>query len=170
MSKNKLLLDDYPIILLPVLARLGLSACEAALLQQIHYWIVVNRRANRNFKDGYFWTFNTYEKWADELAFWKYDKVKKSINSLEKKGLLISSAFNRLSIDRTKWYRIDYEALNSLYEVSGNGQGKSHSPTGQNALIGENTEREGCLDPETPVNYDDWPVIEMRYAIHKGIA
>ena len=39
---------------------------------------------------------------------------KKRLKNLEKSGLVISANYNKLKIDRTKWYRIDYGILETL--------------------------------------------------------
>ena len=55
---TKLLLDEYPLLVLPKLAeKIGLN--ESIVLQQIHYWNVQNERIKNNFKDGHYWTYNS---------------------------------------------------------------------------------------------------------------
>jgi hypothetical protein len=113
MNNNNLLIQEEPLIVLPSLAvKVGLN--EAIVLQQIHYWVQLNKKMKNNFRDGYYWTYNTYEQWQKQFPFWHVITIKRIIASLEKKGLIISANYNKLSIDRTKWYRIDYERLESL--------------------------------------------------------
>lgn len=166
MEAGNLLLDEYPLILIRGLAHIGLSACEAAILQQVHYWTKLNKKAGRNFKEDYFWTFNTYEAWAEELAFWKFDKIKRSIASLEKKGLLVSANYNRLVIDRTKWYRVDYDALKSMKLVSGNAQGNLPRPTGQNPPIVNKTDFQGNL----PLKGSPEAIADMAFRVRMANA
>ena len=50
---KNLLLDSYPLLIAPELAvAVGLN--EAIVLQQIHYWTEINRKANKNQRDGYY--------------------------------------------------------------------------------------------------------------------
>lgn len=110
---SKLLFDTYPLVIDPQLAvRVGLN--EAIILQQIHYWIQINAKANRNHRDGHFWTYNSYEGWQEQFPFWSLRTIKRLFTSLEKRGLIITANYNRLKLDRTKWYRINYKALQSL--------------------------------------------------------
>jgi len=111
---SKLLFDEQPIVVSCELAKLiGLN--EAIVLQQIHYWIEINRQANKNFRDGRYWTFNSIKKWhEDNFYFWSFDTVKRTFSSLEKKGFLVSGNYNRQNFDQTKWYSIEYEALETL--------------------------------------------------------
>lgn len=110
---GKMLVDDYPLMFSPTLAtEIGLS--ESIVIQQIHYWLEINKDANRNFHDGYYWTFNSYTEWQEQFPFWSVRNIKRIFTSLEEKGLLIIGNYNRLKFDRTKWYRIDYDALTNL--------------------------------------------------------
>ena len=104
---SKLIIDEQPLVLLPSLAKaIGLN--EAVVLQQIHYWI----SKKKHFYDNKYWTYNSYEKWQDQFSFLTPRQIQYAINNLEKSGLLISGNYNKLRIDRTKWYTINYEKLN----------------------------------------------------------
>lgn len=110
---SKLLLDEHPIMVMPQLAKkIGLN--ESMFLQQVHYWNEINKRSNNNYKDGHHWTFNSINEWQEQFPFWGTRTIQRTITNLEKMKLLITSNYNKLKIDRTKWYRIDYEALEVL--------------------------------------------------------
>lgn len=110
---SKLLLDSQPLLVIPELACL-VGVSESIVLQQIHYWIEINRKGKRNFKEGTYWTYNSYETWQAQFPFWTLKTVKRIFAKLEAAGILISGTFNKMRFDRTKWYRIDHEALKSL--------------------------------------------------------
>ncbi|WP_052137774.1 DnaD domain-containing protein [Heyndrickxia ginsengihumi] len=105
---SSLLLDDKPLIVLPTLAtKIGLN--ESIFLQQLHYWL----KDSNQIRDGYKWVYNTYENWQKQFPFWSVRTLKRIVTGLEKKEIVISSTkYNKMSIDKTKWYRIDYEKLN----------------------------------------------------------
>jgi hypothetical protein len=110
---TNLLIDDYPILVLPKLAtKVGLN--EAIVLQQMHYWLRENKKNNRNYHEGYYWTYNSYEGWVESFPFWSSRTIRRAITSLEKLGLLLSDNFNKMKRDRTKWYTIDYVKVNEL--------------------------------------------------------
>jgi hypothetical protein len=112
---SKLLFNTHPLVIDPDLAKLiGLN--ESIILQQIHYWIELNRKADKNLRDGFTWTYNSYEDWQKQFPFWSMRTIQRTITGLETKGLLITGNFNRMGFDRTKWYRIDYERLETLIE------------------------------------------------------
>ncbi|PIC67998.1 MULTISPECIES: conserved phage C-terminal domain-containing protein [unclassified Sporosarcina] len=108
----KLLINEDPIPLLPSLAmKVGLNA--ALFLQQLHYRLNISK----NIRDGHKWVFNTYDDWMEEFPFWSLNTIKRITYDLEQKGYLIStSKHNRMKIDNTKWYRIDYEQLPFSYK------------------------------------------------------
>ena len=113
MGKSKLLFNKSPLIIDPELAVLiGLN--ESIVVQQVHYWLKINEEASRNFHDGHFWTYNTYNEWQKQFPFWNISTIKRVFASLEKAGYLISDNYNKLKVDRTKWYRIDYNKLQTL--------------------------------------------------------
>lgn len=52
------LFDEQPIIPNKALARvLGLN--EALVLQQINYWIEINKKSGKNYHDEKYWTYNS---------------------------------------------------------------------------------------------------------------
>jgi hypothetical protein len=110
---SNLLLGSHPLIIIPELAvKIGLN--ETIIIQQVHYWNEINKKSGNNFKDEYYWTYNSYEDWHKQFPFWHINTIKKTIINLEKARLIISSNYNTLKIDRTKWYRIDYDMLEIL--------------------------------------------------------
>lgn len=48
------------------------------------------------------------------MPLWSESTIKRTIRSLEKQGFLISANWNRLKIDKMKWYTIDYEKVEEL--------------------------------------------------------
>lgn len=109
---NRLLLPEPPLQVLPSLAVLiGLN--EAIFLQQLHYWLQKSGKA----RDGQVWIYNTYAEWQQQLPFWSNATLRRIIGNLEEKKLIIGTdRFNQSKIDRTKWYAIDYQALDRLLE------------------------------------------------------
>lgn len=114
---SKLLIDDYPIQVLPKLAvEVGLN--EAIILQQIHYWL----NTSKHHHDGKNWIYNSYPEWQKQFPFWSERTIKRTFGSLEKQNLLHVGNYNKAGFDRTKWYSVNYETLNKLVAL----------PSGQN--------------------------------------
>jgi hypothetical protein len=117
-----LLIDEPPLQVLPTLAvMIGLE--EAIVLQQIHYWI----QRSDHIRDGRRWVFNSYADWKAQIPFMSMRTLERVFASLEKPytpkrdndplpprpALLLSCQMDK-SFNRTKWYTIHYEALQSL--------------------------------------------------------
>jgi len=109
-ERGSLLYDEPPLVVSPTLAKLiGLN--EAIILQQVHYWVVQNVKAGRNLHDGFHWTFNSYPQWQKQFPFWSLATIRRTMASLERSGYLITGAFNKMTGDRSKWYRVDYSRV-----------------------------------------------------------
>jgi len=112
-----ILFDKHPLVVNKILATIiGLN--EAIVLQQVHYWIQVNKNAGRNFHEGRYWTYNTYEEWNEQFPFWSKETIKRVFKKLRNMKLIIVDRFNVYQMDRTLWYTIDYDMLNSILKVS----------------------------------------------------
>lgn len=137
---SKLLLDEYPLMVLPQLAvKIGLN--EAIILQQVNYWLLQCSKE----KDGRLWIYNTYEDWQKQFPFFSLSTIRRTIAKLEKMGLLITGNYNKLKIDQTKWYTIDFDVLNSRYVQN---EQACNSPTVQN----EQTISSDCNDHLSKMN------------------
>lgn len=115
MSRCRLLLKEEPLVIDKELSKIiGLN--EAIVLQQIEYWININKKAQKekSFKDGYYWTYNTIDEWNEQFPFWSYDTVKRVLKKLKNMDLLITDRYNEKKYDRTLWYRINYDKLNLI--------------------------------------------------------
>jgi hypothetical protein len=111
---SRLLIDESPLMILPGLARIvGLN--EAIVLQRIHYW--VNPDVNCNYFEGRYWIPGTLL--VREFNYWGFKDVRRIMEILEDKGLLIGSA--KPVRFKTKYYTIDYESLNQLMVHKGEG-------------------------------------------------
>jgi len=112
---SRLVIEEYPLLILPSLASIiGLN--EAIILQQIHYWL--DPRVNKNIFENKYWVFNSYEQWKKQFPFFSQITIKRTIISLEKKGLVISSVLNKDRFNKTKWYSINYENLKLIEPIS----------------------------------------------------
>lgn len=136
---SKLLIDDYPLMVLPKLAvAIGLN--EAIILQQVHYWTEGFKRTQdeRHLQDGHWWVWNTYEGWQENFPFWSTHTVRRTVKSLRDLGLLVVGNYNRKGYDRTTWYRVDYDVLSELEATGQLGQdhvAKMATSSGQNGHI-----------------------------------
>lgn len=113
---SKLLFNSQPLVIDRELAKIiGLN--ESIVLQQIHYWLEINKAKKHNFFDERYWTYNTIKDWHEnDFYFWSEKTVSRTFTALESLGLLMVGDYNKERRDRTKWYSIDYEKLEQLEE------------------------------------------------------
>ena len=108
-NTNRLLLDDRPLIVLPTLARaVGLE--ESIILQQLHYWLL----QSKNERDGRLWVYNSTKEWQEQFPFWSVDAIRRILNSLRTQGVVVTANYNKMAIDRTLWYTIEYANLDTM--------------------------------------------------------
>lgn len=114
---SKLLLDEYPLILLPT------AACvfgdrAAIFIQQVHYWCKIYERKGklRHYHAGRWWVWNTLHEWHTQFPFWSTRSIERIITRTADSGILLINNYNLLGYDRTRWYTLDYNTINSLID------------------------------------------------------
>lgn len=115
------LFNSRPIVLNRDLAIILGDSDLALIFQQIHYWITINKQtAERNisnintYHEGRFWCFQTYDQWEKEFEWISYRTLRRKFQKLEQLGLIIAGNFNKMNLDKTKWYTINYKKLLEL--------------------------------------------------------
>ena len=90
---------------------------EAIVLNQLNYWLGINRKAGKNFIDDRYWVYNSYSDWkANDFPYWSEKTIQRTFTRLENKGVVVSANYNKLAIDKTKWYTIDTVRLQELVD------------------------------------------------------
>lgn len=90
---------------------------EAIVLNQLNYWIEINKKAEKNLIDGKYWVYNSYSDWRiNNFPYWSEKTIQRAFTRLENKGVVISANYNKLAIDKTKWYTIDTDKLQELVD------------------------------------------------------
>lgn len=169
MSKTSLLIAERPLQVLPGLAaRIGLN--EAIVLQQIHYWLDINKETEKNFEDGCYWSYNSYEVWQERnFPFWSLSTVKRVFKNLKNKGLIRAEQRRKRDYDRRVWVTINYDAVAELdncppRECQNDTVGDSKME--QSTYTETNTEtNDSYATAETADGNDDLDVSPPSYAI-----
>ena len=122
----QLLTNEKPLITLPQLS-VAIGHEQAMIMQQLHYRLQQIKAQGHDEA----WYCQSLDSWHKQFPFWSSSKIKHIIRKLENEGLVHSTdKLNRFSVDRTKWYTIDYEAL----------QQTLHAYIAQNALNEQESE------------------------------
>jgi len=78
---------------------------EAIFLANMKFWITQNKANGRNFREGRYWTYNSYEAFQEIFPFWSARQIRTIIDKLvELKVILKENKFNKQKNDHTNWY------------------------------------------------------------------
>lgn len=118
MNFNELFIDKSNTLIINTdLALVSGDLNEAIVLNQLNYWLGINRKAGKNFIDDRYWVYNSYSDWkAKDFPYWSEKTIQRTFTRLENKGVVVSANYNKLGIDKTKWYTIDTERLQELVD------------------------------------------------------
>ena len=116
---------QYNILLACVLKNMGFSrdvATAAAIIYQIDYWIdkYINTESNRpdnqrkHYKNGKWWVYNTVAEWQLQFPYVAEKTIQRTLQKLKKCGIVETGRFNQKGYDRTIWYTLNYEMIESL--------------------------------------------------------
>lgn len=106
---------------------------EAIVLQNIHYWIEKNKANGKHFHDGRYWTYNSISAFEKLFPYWTGNQIRRILERLRAKKVLLTGNYNKSAYDRTIWYSIDY----SVTPIWQNSQIKMTELPNQNDRIDE---------------------------------
>ncbi len=86
----------------------------AIFYHHISYWIAYNTRTNKNFRDGKYWTYQTFEDLHGHFPYWSIKQLRLIVEKLTKAGILIKGNFNDNRYLHTIWYTIDSQKVESI--------------------------------------------------------
>lgn len=144
LPANDLLLAEPPLVILVELAvRVGLD--EAIIMQQLRYWLADERKPP--IRDGQRWVCPRDIDFFAPMTHRSLAILEKVLRRLEQAGLVrASDRYNAMPGDRTKWYTLDFEAIEQL--ASGPSTALTQDQTGD--LTKSKTTK--CLTPSAPID------------------
>ena len=109
---------------------------EAIMIKSFQFWIRLNKANGNNYNDGKYWTYNTNKSLTLYFSFWSEKQVRRIIESLVDKGILLKGNYNKIGYDRTIWYAFTNEDLylSDNFHLPDNGldqKGNTILPNGQ---------------------------------------
>lgn len=78
----------------------------AIFLENMAFWTKKNQANKKHFHDNRYWTYNTYEAFAELFPYWSPRQIKYIIQSCVTIGLIVVSNYNSKKYDRTNWYAL----------------------------------------------------------------
>lgn len=175
MNFNELFVDKSKTLIINTDLALVLGDLnEAIVLNQLNYWLGINKKAGKNFIDDRYWVYNSYSDWkAKDFPYWSEKTIQRTFTRLENKGVVVSANYNKLGIDKTKWYTIDTEKLQELVDEFNSDEDKmTNRQDNMTDRQDKMTCREGQSDrplPEiTTENIDRDYTTEIKYALSES--
>lgn len=83
---------------------------EAVMIANLQFWILFNRANCKNRFDGRTWTYGSVSSFADLFPFWTANQIRRIIDSLIEKEVIVAGNYNANQYDRTLWYAFRDEA------------------------------------------------------------
>jgi len=90
----------------------------AIILTNIRFWVRHNKANRKNFHEGYYWTYNTVQAFAELFPYLSPKQIRTCLDKLKNDNVLLCSKFNKASYDHTQWYTISSYGM-SLFSDSG---------------------------------------------------
>jgi hypothetical protein len=84
---------------------------EAILLHNICFWQKKNIANNVNYHDGRYWVYNSVQAYSELFPYYTDRQIRNILKKLEDKGCLHVGRYNKMKIDRTKWYSASDEIM-----------------------------------------------------------
>lgn len=81
---------------------LGVNA--AIVINNLQFWIKKNEANGKHFHDGRYWTYNSVKAWKELFPFWTERQIRKTLEDLVEKSIIIKGNYNGVKYDRTLWY------------------------------------------------------------------
>jgi hypothetical protein len=94
---------------------------EALVLHAVRFWIAKNEASQKNYHDGRYWTYNTYDSWAIIFPYWTKKQVERIVKSLIAQGALITGNYNDSPYDKTTWYALNDRFSYAVHSINPNG-------------------------------------------------
>lgn len=83
-----------------------LGVYESIFLNNLFFWIIKNKANHTNFKDGYFWTYNSMSAYEEIFPYLTKRQINYIINKLVDRKIIKVENYNNHKYDRTQWYTI----------------------------------------------------------------
>jgi hypothetical protein len=104
---------------------------EAIVINNLQFWITKNRANKKHFIENRTWTYNSYKAFSEIFPYWNEHKMKRILDSLVEKEILLRENYNKSGYDRTCWYAFKDE--NSFLQNYNNHVAELQNGSNENA-------------------------------------
>jgi hypothetical protein len=90
---------------------------QAIMIENLAFWIKKNKANKKNFKEGYYWTYNSKKAFTELFPYWTERQIGTIFEKLIKNKIILSKQFNKDKWDRTNWYTIADKSIRQMYSI-----------------------------------------------------
>lgn len=123
---------------------------ESIFLNNLIFWISVNKANNSNFHDGKTWSYNSMDAFTRIFPFWSIGQIKRIIDSLKEYGVIVSGNYNQSPYNRTMWYALADESILFIEKSSDKTSIVCNQKMDENVLAFPNSDNKETLTDELP--------------------
>ena len=109
---------------------------EAVLLENINFWVAKNKANEKNFYDGFYWTYNSITALSKLFPYASRATIFRALHNLEDASLILAGNYNKDASDKTKWYTLTKKG-ELLLNGTESCQTESNAGSGNNAFQNE---------------------------------
>lgn len=106
----------------------------AVMIWNLSYWIEHNAANGKHFYDGRHWTYNSVEAFTEIFPFWTRAQVRRILNNLQERGVIMVGNYNENKYDRTAWYAFtdEFQQMHLLKSANGNVESRNSNRDSNN--------------------------------------
>lgn len=119
----------------------------AVLFQNISFWVEKNKANDKNYIDGYYWTYSSIKAFQELFPYLTARAISTALQKLEDGGLIITGNHNKSAYDRTKWYAITEKGFSIL----------------QNREMEKQETQNGNSENAEPIPYSKTDKVQIEY-------
>ena len=110
---------------------------EAIIIKNFEFWLAKNKANGKHLYENRTWTYNSVKAFGDLFPYMSDSKIRRTLDNLVEKGVLLKGNFNQSGYDRTLWYSFsdNFKMSKSIcqnqqmdFAESSNGFGKNDEP------------------------------------------
>ena len=87
------------------------SVNEAIMLHNLCFWQNRNIANNNNFHEEKYWVYNSVDAFSKLFFYLSPKQITLILKKLETNNCVFVGRFNKMKIDRTKWYSVNDEIM-----------------------------------------------------------
>lgn len=86
----------------------------AIILSNIYFWVDYNEKNDKNYYEGYYWTFNSITAYQRQFSYATPKQIRTALEKLREEGYILTGNYNKAPFDKTLWYTVTDKAISII--------------------------------------------------------